>query len=156
KKRKSRIRSALTQPDVKSQDYKYLKLLLDAFYIPYEVTHERDAEAFCAYLNRIGVVDHVITEDSDVILYGAKSWWKFCTNNCRSFIQYNCDELRKIDGIDFVDLYMLCGCDYTPRCGKPKDIYEKIKLDPGLPAKMLSNYAEIRQYLISEDFAGTE
>src|SRR5690606_16317168 len=67
-----------------------------------------------------------------------------------------CDELRKIDGIDFVDLYMLCGCDYTPRCGKPKDIYEKIKLDPGLPAKMLSNYAEIRQYLISEDFAGTE
>ena len=35
-----------------------------------------EAEKACAYLNMIGRVDGVITEDSDVFLYGAKCVYK--------------------------------------------------------------------------------
>jgi flap endonuclease GEN len=38
-----------------------------------------EAEKACAYLNLIGRVDGVITDDSDVFLYGAKTVYRnFC------------------------------------------------------------------------------
>ena len=38
-----------------------------------------EAEKACAYLNLIGRVDGVITDDSDVFLYGAKMVYRnFC------------------------------------------------------------------------------
>ncbi|CAH1395881.1 unnamed protein product [Nezara viridula] len=46
-----------------------------------------EAEAYCAHLNRLGIVDGIITQDSDVFLYGAREVFR----NFQMSPHYSCD-----------------------------------------------------------------
>ena len=90
--------------------------LLKSINVEYIIA-ESEAEKCCAMLQKNGLVDYVLTEDTDSLTFGA---------NKVIFNKYIlCDLSKVLSGLNitylqFVDLCILCGCDYTctiPRIG---------------------------------------
>ena len=88
--------------------------LLQLFGIPYIVAPQ-EAEAQCAYLNLNKLVDGIITDDSDVFLFGGSSVYRniFKDNNKVEYyaIDQICNKLH-LNRQDLVDLAQLLGSDY--------------------------------------------
>ncbi|SCU98557.1 LAMI_0F15258g1_1 [Lachancea mirantina] len=89
--------------------------LLSRFGIPY-LTAPMEAEAQCAELLRLNLVDGIITDDSDVFLFGGNKVYKnmFQEKNYVEF--YHDDVIRKDLGLErekFIELAQLLGSDYT-------------------------------------------
>lgn len=91
---------------------------------------KQEAESLCSYLCNIGKVDAVVTEDSDVMAYGCRTWI--------SSIDFNGDCLRVdknniLDALNWtyeqlVDFCIMCGTDYNstvPKIG-PVGAYQLI------------------------------
>lgn len=80
-----------------------------------------EAEKACAYLNMIGRCDGVITDDSDVFLYGARCVYKnFCMDK-KSEIKIEKYSMEKIEcelgytREHLLVLGLILGCDYDPK-----------------------------------------
>lgn len=89
--------------------------LLSKFGIPY-VTAPMEAEAQCAELLTLRLVDGIITDDSDIFLFGGDKVYKnmFHEKNYVEF--YQAGVLAKELGLDrdkFIELAQLLGSDYT-------------------------------------------
>jgi len=98
-----------------------IKIILDFFdlcNIPYIKEEKYESDWVLAKLNQHNLVDYILTEDSDVIVFGAN---KVLKNFSLTDETVNIYELNKIidytelDYGKFVDMCILCGCDYTPR-----------------------------------------
>jgi flap endonuclease-1 len=68
-----------------------------------------ESEETCAFLQKNGYVDYVVTEDTDALTFGA-------TKVIFGEKLYTLDSI--LSGLDltyesFIDLCILCGCDYT-------------------------------------------
>lgn len=80
-----------------------------------------EAEKSCAFLNLIGRCDAVITEDSDVFLYGAKCVYKNFSMDKKSqdtIEEYRMDRIEKELGYSremLILLALLLGCDYDQK-----------------------------------------
>lgn len=80
-----------------------------------------EAEKACAYLNSIGRCDGVITEDSDVFLYGARTVYKNFSLDNKSICtieEYHMSEIEQQLGYDremLIALALLLGCDYDQK-----------------------------------------
>lgn len=96
-------------PDFIYDFIKELEILQVEYIIaPYE------ADSQMAYLNKINYVDHIMSEDSDLICYGAKSvLFKY---NGIFVDHYKSEDLSKAYGSFFakniLDICILSGCDY--------------------------------------------
>lgn len=77
---------------VTSDDWKLLEDILNYYGIAWTRVHGREAEGYCSYLNREGLVDYVISEDTDVFLYGANLWIRYINQN--DIVIYNLKKLR--------------------------------------------------------------
>nr|XP_002124511.2 flap endonuclease GEN homolog 1 [Ciona intestinalis] len=95
--------------------------LLDQLGIPW-IKSEGEAEATCAALNSVGVVDGCMTNDSDTFLYGAKSVYRnLSMTTDRNDIDVECYELCDIESKlqlnrkSLIALGLLLGCDYSPQ-----------------------------------------
>jgi flap endonuclease-1 len=82
----------------------YLKSLGIAF-----CQAETEAEKHCAYLQKTGQVDYILTEDTDALPFGGSNI---------IFQNELCDLKLVLEGLgltfeSFVDFCILCGCDYT-------------------------------------------
>ena len=89
--------------------------LLRLFGIPYIVA-PGEAEAQCAFLNRAGLVDAVVTVDSDVFLFGAKTVYRNLFDPKKYVEKYETAEFQRSLGLsreDLVFLALLLGSDYT-------------------------------------------
>ncbi|SCU86548.1 LANO_0C08372g1_1 [Lachancea nothofagi CBS 11611] len=89
--------------------------LLTRFGIPY-LTAPMEAEAQCAELLILQLVDGIITDDSDIFLFGGDKIYKnmFQEKNYVEF--YYSDMIQKELGLDrekFIELAQLLGSDYT-------------------------------------------
>ena len=104
------------------------KALLDALGIE-SVRAEGEAEALCARLNAEGVVDAVISDDSDAFCYGAKVLLRnfkiSSTGNGACVERYTIDKISqtlKLDRNRLVMMAIMLGCDFCPQgvpgCGK--------------------------------------
>ena len=96
--------------------YVEVQELLTLFGIPYIIA-PFEAEAQCAWLEQAGLVDAVVTDDSDVLLFGAKT---VCRNifEARKFVElYTADAISERLGLNRENLTLmalLLGSDYTP------------------------------------------
>jgi len=68
-----------------------------------------ESEETCAFLQKNGIVDYVLTEDTDSLTFGAKQVILGEKLYCLETILTNLE--LKFDS--FIDLCILCGCDYT-------------------------------------------
>ncbi|GJQ09939.1 hypothetical protein GpartN1_g1730.t1 [Galdieria partita] len=89
--------------------------LLRMLGIPY-IQAPMEAEAQCAYFNQIGLVEGVITEDSDAFLFGARTVFRNIFEDKKYVEQYEMDDIERYLGLDREKLILLClllGSDYT-------------------------------------------
>ncbi|KAF1981277.1 PIN domain-like protein [Aulographum hederae CBS 113979] len=108
----------------------FLKLTLDNLGIPYH-TAPGEAEAECAKLQQLGVVDAVWTDDSDAFMFGAKTIIRFHRDqkgnkSLDKAMRYSAERIESHAGLDRSKITMfafLVGCDYgtskgLPECGE--------------------------------------
>ena len=89
--------------------------LLKRFGIPY-ITAPMEAEAQCAELLKLNLVDGIITDDSDCFLFGGDRVYKNMFNQKQYVECYIADEIQGKLGIDqdkLIELALLLGSDYT-------------------------------------------
>ncbi len=90
--------------------------LLRLFGIPF-LEAPMEAEAQCAFLNLKGLVDGVITEDSDAFLFGASTVYRRLFLEGKFAEAYDASTIKSELGIDreqLIKLAYLLGSDYTP------------------------------------------
>ena len=109
--------------------------MLRLFGIPY-ITAPMEAEAQCAELVSLGLTDGVITDDSDVFLFGAHRVFKNMFNQSKTVECFLLTDLDRELGLDrgtLIRLAYLLGSDYTdglPGVG-PVIAMELLKEFPG-------------------------
>ncbi|KAL0255119.1 DNA repair protein rad2 [Diplodia seriata] len=89
--------------------------LLSLFGLPY-VTAPMEAEAQCAELVRLGLVDGIVTDDSDVFLFGGTRVYKNMFNQAKFVECYLARDLAAEFGLSrdrLVAVAQLLGSDYT-------------------------------------------
>lgn len=97
-------------------DFELTKQLMDILKVPWFVA-PLEAETVCADLCKRGIVDAVLSEDTDLMAYGTPNFlFEFSPSHC------NCKRLKYtkvIDGLKlepdtFLDLCIMGGTDYNP------------------------------------------
>lgn len=89
--------------------------LLAIFGIPYIIA-PMEAEAQCAWLNEQGLVDGVVTDDSDVFLFGGQCIYRHMFEERKYVEEYKASTVREELGLDrekLIHLALLLGSDYT-------------------------------------------
>ena len=105
------------------------KELLKKAGIPY-CTAPEDAEKYCAFLQKNGLVDYTVTDDTDASTFGCPIILKTSIN--KNITEINTNVILDNFGMShdsFVDFCILSGCDYTepiPQIG-PITSYNLIK-----------------------------
>lgn len=89
--------------------------LLRRFGIPY-ITAPMEAEAQCAMLMELSLVDGIVTDDSDCFLFGGKRIFKNMFSQNKYVECYDATDLEREFGLDrskYINLALLLGSDYT-------------------------------------------
>ncbi|KAL9934997.1 hypothetical protein V8E36_006073 [Tilletia maclaganii] len=104
-----------SQEEITQQMVREIQLMLRLFGLPY-ITAPMEAEAQCAELVQRGLVDGIITDDSDVFLFGGTRVFKNMFNQNKVVECYLLQDLEREMGISrqkLVSLAYLLGSDYT-------------------------------------------
>ncbi|KAG5339808.1 hypothetical protein C0989_003489 [Termitomyces sp. Mn162] len=121
--------------DITQQMVSQIMMMLRLFGIPY-ITAPMEAEAQCAELVSLGLVDGVITDDSDIFLFGAHRVFKNMFNQSKTVECFLLSDLSRDLGLErdtLIRLAYLLGSDYTdglPGVG-PVVAMELLKEFPG-------------------------
>jgi flap endonuclease-1 len=90
------------------------------------IRENEEADFILAKLSAANKIDYILSDDSDVLAFGAKKVLKnFCIKEEKCEL-YEMDSILATLGVSmqkFVDICILCGCDYTTKirnmnCGK--------------------------------------
>lgn len=101
--------------NMSDQIYLESQELLKLFGIPY-VNSPSEAEAQCALLDTINLIDGTITDDSDIWLFGAKRVYKNFFERNRDvlfFTQTDIERRFSLDRSKLIAVALLTGSDYT-------------------------------------------
>jgi flap endonuclease-1 len=93
------------------------KELLNLMGIPY-IDAPEEADSQCAYLVKVGIADSVMTEDMDILTFGADKIYRNLTSFKKPTLEICLNNiLNKIDLTyeQFIELCILFGCDYCER-----------------------------------------
>ncbi|XP_014770736.2 flap endonuclease 1, partial [Octopus bimaculoides] len=93
--------------------------LLDCLGVPY-LESQGEAEAYCAFLNKHGVVDACITDDGDAFLYGAQKIYRNISvdpkdPHVESYTMQDIEQQLPLTQEKLVAFALLTGCDYQPK-----------------------------------------
>ena len=111
--------------------------LLDLMGIPYIIAPE-EADSQCAELVKCGLVDGVLTEDMDIMTFGATKIYRNLTSYKKNNISISMDDVLSalyINYEQFVELCILFGCDYCEKIKdiKPETVYEYYIKNKNIP-----------------------
>ncbi|KAI9273075.1 hypothetical protein BDA99DRAFT_499957 [Phascolomyces articulosus] len=101
--------------EVTNQMIQDIQELLKLFGIPYVVS-PMEAEAQCAELARLSLVEGVVTDDSDVFLFGGTRIYKNMFNQQKyveCYVMQDLEREMRLDRSKLVQLAFLLGSDYT-------------------------------------------
>ncbi|CAE6496329.1 unnamed protein product [Rhizoctonia solani] len=113
--RKERAAALRDAEDVTAQMSAQIQVLLRLFGVPF-VNAPMEAEAQCAFLAQRGLVEGVITDDSDVFLFGAGRVYRNMFNQSKIVECFLAADLERELGLDretLISLAYLLGSDYT-------------------------------------------
>ena len=113
--------------------------LLKLFGLPY-ITAPMEAEAQCAELVSLGIVDGIVTDDSDVFLFGGTRVYKNMFNQAKFVECYLSSDLEKEYSLDrqkLIRIAHLLGSDYTE--GLPN-------VGPVTALEILSEFETLEQF----------
>ncbi|XP_062106804.1 DNA repair protein UVH3 isoform X2 [Humulus lupulus] len=100
---------------VSSEMFTECQELLQMFGLPYIIA-PMEAEAQCAYMELANLVDGVVTDDSDVFLFGARSVYKNIFDDRKYVETYFMKDVEKELGLtreQLIRMALLLGSDYT-------------------------------------------
>ncbi|XP_010425585.1 PREDICTED: DNA repair protein UVH3-like isoform X2 [Camelina sativa] len=100
---------------VSSEMFADCQELLQIFGIPYIIA-PMEAEAQCAFMEQLNLVDGIVTDDSDVFLFGARSVYKNIFDDRKYVETYLMKDIEKELGLTrdkIIRMAMLLGSDYT-------------------------------------------
>jgi flap endonuclease-1 len=101
---------------------------------------ECEGEEYCSFLQRTGVVDYVLTEDTDSLTFGATKVL-FNNNVFNKYLLCNLEILLndlQMSFEEFTDFCILCGCDYIPSIPK---------VGPVTALKIIQKYKNIDSFI---------
>jgi flap endonuclease-1 len=101
--------------NVTDSDFKLTKELFDILTVPY-IQAPGEAEAMCSYLCVHGIVDAVLSEDTDVLAYGAKKFLTRIDTVTETVVEIDRELLLsdlRLSPSSFLDLCIMCGTDYN-------------------------------------------
>ncbi|CAE6427572.1 unnamed protein product [Rhizoctonia solani] len=113
--RKERAAALRDAEDITAQMSAQIQVLLRLFGVPF-VNAPMEAEAQCAFLAQRGLVEGVITDDSDVFLFGAGRVYRNMFNQSKTVECFLAADLERELGLDretLIALAYLLGSDYT-------------------------------------------
>ena len=102
--------------------------LLEIMGIPYIIAPE-EADSQCAELVKCGLADGVLTDDLDIMTFGANKIYRNLTSYKKDTLEISMDDVFRelnVNYEQFVELCLLFGCDYCDKLNdmKPELIYE--------------------------------
>ena len=113
--RQERARLRRSEEEITSQMTAEIQAMLRLFGLPY-ITAPMEAEAQCAQLATQRLVDGIITDDSDVFLFGGTPVYRHMFNPQRMVECYRLPDMTRELGLDqerLIQLAFLLGSDYT-------------------------------------------
>ena len=127
--------------------------------IPY-ISAPAEADSQCAYMVKNNIATSVLTEDMDILTFGADKIYRNLASRKKKTLEINLkDILQKIDlSYDqFVEFCMLLGCDYCDRVKdiEPCDLYEYYYKFKNIPDTLnelkqknfsIEDYNKIKEY----------
>ena len=102
---------------VNDKDIQNLKRLFDLFGIPYIIA-DGEAESLCSKLCEMGVVHGCLSEDTDILANGGLLFIRNFNPDKNIIEEYSLTSILNkldIDYLQFIDICILCGCDYTTK-----------------------------------------
>ena len=133
-------------------DLKHLFNLMGVSYIH----ADGEAEAYASELCRIGYVDAVVTEDMDTLAYGCPLLIRNCIDKSikrpEVITIFNFGKIIedfKLTHDEFIDMCILCGCDYCPTIPKVGSIRSLKNIQE---YKTIENFLEKNNISVSEEF----
>ena len=108
-----------------------------------------EAEAYASELCRLGFVDAVMTEDMDTLSYGCPLLFRTCIDKSIKrpdiVTVFNFEKILedfKMNHDEFIDMCILCGCDYCPTIPK---------VGPVRAMKYIHKYSNIENLINSDE-----
>lgn len=108
-----------------------------------------EAEAYASELCRLGFVDAVMTEDMDTLSYGCPLLLRYCIDKSIKrpdiVTVFNFQKILedfKMNHDEFIDMCILCGCDYCPTIPK---------VGPVRAMKFIQKYKSIENLINSDE-----
>lgn len=113
------------------EDFQKTKDLFDILKVPY-FDAPMEAECFCADLCKRGLVDAVLSEDTDVLAYAAPIFLSKINTSESICVKINYPEMLKaleLTSDEFLDLCIMCGTDYNKNIFRvgPEKAYKLIQ-----------------------------
>jgi flap endonuclease-1 len=117
--------------NITSEDFQMTKELFKILNVPI-LNAPLEAEKFCSDLCRKGLVDAVLSEDTDVLAYGSPKFLSKIDTTKETYIEINYEymlEELNLSKEQFLDLCIMCGCDYNKNIYKvgPEKAYLYLK-----------------------------
>lgn len=150
---------------ITSEDFKIVEELFAILGIPY-FKSPSEAETFCCYLAKHKIVDAVLSEDTDVLAYGAPLFLTKINTSDETVVEMNFDMICKrleLSTDSFRDLCIMCGNDYNdniPKIGPDRSFklirqyqsIEEIEKNTNLDISVLKYQRTRELFSIPEDF----